>query len=259
MRQYFIAFISLGLALSGMAFAKGRPSKEIVLDKPTQYGDYLIAAGTISVFSDEQGGFHSGTLSGKQQIFGVVFSDGTKITVSDEPSEGSIPVETIFESNTNLSVAGMKLGTWMSFLPDLAPGGEVVSVMTNLMQPAEIDGLQVAQHYYLRYVCSYTDCSTVEHLSDFVLAGNATLFGLDLPAGSRVEVRNVKTINAPYDLRIQGILVKGGKDAAGNAYEFSLDAFDRLLTFISAENTTIKGVPVQANTLVRLDPSGRPL
>lgn len=264
MKAKRFGFWSLSLLLlSGSAFAKGRPQRDVVLESPTHFstdfGDFLIAPGPISVFTDQAGGLARGSLFGPKTLYNVSFPAGTRIGFSDFRRDSGQGGDVYFDFNSadgsNLRVAGLEIGAWIMF----SKNGDLVSVETNLMQPARVFDLPLAPQPYFEYQCRGTDCQDIDRLLSYTLGDVGSVLGVQLPAGTVVDTIGLSgftEIQPPADRRVQGILVRGGKDSMGNRNTFYVDASGRLRVFNAAEPTTLRGIVIPKNAYVSIREDG---
>lgn len=238
--------------LATSAFAKGRVKIDKVITEPTEFGELVIAPGTIQVFRDN-GDFAHGFLNGEQNLYGIVFKAGTEVTVPDYPQSMEIS-ERIFESKDNFTVNGMPFGTWIQ-VRDMSQS-QSAQVMTNLVSTARILGVDIAAQGYFRYNCAYTDCSHISTLVDFTLASDLTFHGIQVPAGSRVDLSLMSTgLTLSRDVETQGLFLKGG-DRQLTVY---INQFGRVIQFNAARTFTYRGVTIPEGHFVRLDHDGKVL
>lgn len=238
--------------LATSAFAKGRPTIEKVITEPTAFGEVLIAPGTIRVFRDN-GDLAHGLLHVEQNIHGIVFKSGTKVSIPDYPLSMERQ-EMILEADQNMTVNGMPLGTWIAFTEH--PQTDSTEAMTNFVGQARVLGVEIAPQAYVRYECNYTDCSRVARLSDFTVATDFMYHGINLPAGTRIDTTLSSIgLTLSRDVETQGLFLKGGE----RLYTVYLNQFGRVIQFNAARTFTYRGIEIPAEHFVRLDHDGKVL
>ena len=245
----FITLLTTLLVTS--AFAKGRITEDRVLTEPTQFGEVLIAPGTIRVFKDN-GDLAQGLLAKEQNLHGIVFKSGTKVTIPDYPLSMNRH-EMILESDAEMTVNNMPFGTWMSFTEN--PQTDLTEVMTNLVKPAHLLGVDLAPVGYFRYQCIYNDCARVSRLVDFTLAQDLLFQGIPVPAGSRIDTSRFNVeLRLSRDVEAQGLSLKGNNEAS-----VYLNQFGRVIQFNAGRTFTYRGIEIPAGYFVRLDHDGKVL
>lgn len=236
--------------LATSAFAKGRVQIEKVITEPTTFGELVIAPGTIRVFQDN-GDLAHGSLHHEQNIHGIVFKTGTRVSIPDYPLSFAHQ-GMILEGDDNLTVNGIPFGTWIEFTEH--PQSDSTEVMTNLVANAHLLGVDVAPQAYLRYECSYTDCSSIARLTDFTLAKDFVFQGISVPAGSRINT-SLSSIGLTLsrDVEAQGLFLKGA-DQFATVY---INQFGRVIQFNASRTFMYRGIEIPSGHFVRLDHDGK--